>query len=1204
MTRRNHRRECPLADSSLRVFAMTIAVVGTLLAGTGAARAADFIVNSQSELIAAINGANASTDAINTITLGSNIALSQALPILNPQSGSQLVIEGGGNTIDGQNQQRIFFANTGDIAIRDVTLANAKAQGGNGGNNFGGGGGMGAGGAVFVRGDLDGHAGASVTLRNVAVVDNAAEGGDGGILWIPGGPTVHPGGGGGLGGDGGSGADGSGSGGQGGGGAFPGQNGNVTTTATGAQGGGPDGGAGGSSGQNGGPGGEFSGGGGGGTGGNGGGGGFGGGGGGGGGGVGSTGGAGGFGGGGGGNGSFAAYGNGGAGGYGGGGGIGTTVGGQGGFGGADGNPSGSTNNAGGGGAGMGGGLFVMEGGTLIIEDGFTVNGNTVTGGRGRFPGFPPRPPNDGEAFGSGMFLQGSGNATFRPSGGQTQTIDDVIADEAGVVANGYTPPAGFTPGQWSLTKDGDGTLVLSGDNAFAGGTVLGGGALSVGHDNALGSGTLTALGSAGIPVLDIQNGIAIANATDLQSDLGINVGSGALGTHAGDIGGTGSLHKIGGGTLTLSGNNTYSGGTGVDAGTLQAGAENMFGSGAMNVASGAVLDLNDFNQTFGTLSGGGDVLLGAATLTTGDATDGTFSGAISGDGGLTKESGGAFRLTGTSTYTGPTTVNAGKLIVDGTIASEVTVNDGGMLMGSGMIGGDAMIMSGGMYAPGNSIGTQTIAGNLMFASGAVLQVEVNAAGASDKIIVNGTVNLTGAALQVLAANGAYRPKTNYTIIENDGSDAVTGTFASITSNLAFLTPAVFYNAGDGNDVVLRLERTSEFCSVAKTKNECNVATALDQFATNNDLFLAVLNQTAAGARQAFDALSGEIYATVSGVLADDSRYVRDAVLGRLMQAGHTGRGDGSAALAAAGPQSASIDANAMTLGSGSKSLGEDMPASAPAPLAFWTRAFGAWGDFNGDGNAATADRDLGGFVSGMDANIGGSWRAGLATGSSFSNVAVDARHSSANVESYYLGGYLGGMAGAFAMRGGGMWAWNDIDTSRAVIFPGFYERQKASYDADTGQLFGEVAYPTQMYGMALEPFGGLAYVSIDGDNFQESGGPLASLRGSADQDVGYSTVGVRAATTLYWGAMQVVPHISAAWQHAFNGVTPDAALAFASNGVGFTVYGVPLAEDTALIDAGLDFGIGDRTTAGLSYTGQYGDGVSDNGVKGRFTWLF
>ncbi len=1173
----------------MKAFKMCVAaLVGALLAG-GAAHAADFIVNSQSELINAITSANASTDAVNTITLGRNIALSQTLPTLNPQSGSQLVISGGNNTIDGGGSQRIFFANTGDIAIRDVTLANALAQGGDGGKggDGGGGGGMGAGGAVFVRGDLDGHVGASVTLRNVDIVDNAAVGGSGNF---EGGINGFTAGGGGLGGDGGTYPTGYNNTprGSGGGGALPGENGQTGSGTTGGAGGGPSGGDGGADHLSGQQGGDLSGGGGGGggfnSGGPGGDGGFGGGGGG-----GGVGGDGGFGGGGGGG-----YGGGGSeGGYGGGGG---TAGGfgsvsAGGFGGA-----GSTSIRGGGGAGMGGGLFVMEGGTLIIEDGFTVNGNTVTGGASAGGA------THGEAFGAGLFFQGSGNATIRPGAGQTQTIGDVIADEAGVVAGGYTPPAGFTPGAWSLTKDGDGTLELTGDNAFTGGTVLDGGALSVGHDNALGSGTLTALGSAGIPVLDIQNGIAIANATDLQSDLGINVGAGALGTHAGAIGGAGGLYKIGAGTLTLSGSNTYSGSTDVYAGTLQAGAEDVFGSGAMGVSAGAVVDLNDFNQRIGFLAGAGDVKLGTATLTTVGNLDSTFSGIISGSGALTKEGGGKLELTGTSTYTGPTTVNHGTLIVNGTIASEVTVNAGGMLMGSGMVGGDAMIMSGGMYAPGNSIGTQTIAGNFTLNPGAVLQIQVNAAGQGDKVIVNGTVNLTGATLRVLAANGNYKPKTDYTIIQNDGADAVAGKFSEVTSSLAFLTPTVLYNVGDGNDVVLQLERNSAYlCSVAKTKNQCNVATALDQFPTNDALFLAVLNQTAAGARQAFNALSGEIHATVPGVLADDSRYVREAVLGRLMQAGHMSGGDGSVALAAAGPQTAAVDANAMALGS-DKSLSAP---PAPSPLAFWTHAYGAWGDFNGDGNAATADRNLGGFISGMDSQVAGSWRAGLATGASFSNVSVDARYSSANVESYYLGGYAGGMAGPVALRGGGMWAWNDIDTSRAVIFPGFYERQKASYNADTGQLFGEVAYPTQVAGMALEPFGGLAYVSIDSETIQESGGPLASLRGSADQDVGYSArSGLRTATTMHWGAMQIVPHVSAAWQHAFDGVTPAAGLAFASNGIGFTVYGVPLAEDTALIDAGLDFALGERTSAGVSYTGQYGDGVTDNGVKGHFTWLF
>ena len=126
------------------------------------------------------------------------------------------------------------------------------------------------------------------------------------------------------------------------------------------------------------------------------------------------------------------------------------------------------------------------------------------------------------------------------------------------------------------------------------------------------------------------------------------------------------------------------------------------------------------------------------------------------------------------------------------------------------------------------------------------------------------------------------------------------------------------------------------------------------------------------------------------------------------------------------------------------------------------------------------------------------------------------RHSAADVESFHLAGYTGGMAGPFALRGGGAWTWNDIDTSRAVIFPGFFEREKASYDADTGQLFGEVAYPIAMGRTALEPFVGLAFVSIDTDSFKENGA-LAALRSrGVDENVGYSTLGLRAAATMAW----------------------------------------------------------------------------------------
>ena len=132
---------------------------------------------------------------------------------------------------------------------------------------------------------------------------------------------------------------------------------------------------------------------------------------------------------------------------------------------------------------------------------------------------------------------------------------------------------------------------------------------------------------------------------------------------SGTISGPGGLTKVGLGMLTLSGAGTYSGPTAVNAGTLHGGAVNAFSpNSAYTVASSAVLDLNGFDQTIGSLAGAGNVTLGSAMLTTGnDGTSTTFSGAMSGTGGLTKIGAGTFTLAGSSTYTGPTAVGPATL---------------------------------------------------------------------------------------------------------------------------------------------------------------------------------------------------------------------------------------------------------------------------------------------------------------------------------------------------------------------------------------------------------------------------------------------------------------------------------------------------------------------------------------------------------------
>jgi len=146
-------------------------------------------------------------------------------------------------------------------------------------------------------------------------------------------------------------------------------------------------------------------------------------------------------------------------------------------------------------------------------------------------------------------------------------------------------------------------------------------------------------------------------------------------------------------------------------------------------------------------------------------------------------------------------VDSGTWSFSGATTMPFTVN-GGTLKGTGTFGD--LTFDGGAIAPGNSIGTMHVNGAFTLGRSAVYEVEVNAQGQSDKVVVKGTVNLTGCVLKVLAANGNYKTKTNYTIIDNDGSDAVQGQFAKIEYDLAFLKPTVVYNGGDGNDVVLTL----------------------------------------------------------------------------------------------------------------------------------------------------------------------------------------------------------------------------------------------------------------------------------------------------------------------------------------------------------------------------------------------------------------
>jgi outer membrane autotransporter protein len=279
--------------------------------------------------------------------------------------------------------------------------------------------------------------------------------------------------------------------------------------------------------------------------------------------------------------------------------------------------------------------------------------------------------------------------------------------------------------------------------------------------------------------------------------------------------------------------------------------------------------------------------------------------------------------------------------------------------------------------------------------------------------------------------------------------------------------------------------------------------------------------------------------------------------------------------------------------------------AAPAPdLVYWAQGIGAWGGLGSDGNAAEARRDLAGFFTGFDRRFG-DWRAGIAAGYTNASVSVPARASSATIDTGHFSGYAGTSFGRWNLRAGADFAWNAIATNRSIAVPGIAETANAHFGAGEVQLFGEVGYGMAVGPLAAEPFAGLAWVHLHTDSFAESPG-LAALNGVANsEDVGYSSLGARFAMNhALANGMTITPRFSAAWQHAFGDVRPVAALSFQTLGTSFTTRGVPIARDSALVDAGLDLRVAPQATVGLFYQGGLAPRAQDHSVRGSFTWKF
>ncbi len=583
----------------------------------------------------------------------------------------------------------------------------------------------------------------------------------------------------------------------------------------------------------------------------------------------------------------------------------------------------------------------LSGGTLLLSgnNGYT-GGNTLANGTiivGNNNALGVNVTPTGLVLNSGSFLQSNGSfvvntgftvgaagSTINGANNLTLTGTGILNGPLNVTNSTQTTLSGNLSGGGSIIADmGAGSLILTGNNSYSGGTTLTSGLVGVNNNSALGTGLLTFNGGtlfnfnpagvtlanpfvvtgAGGTIAGSQN-ITLSGNGVLSGEL-LNINS-ATTTLSGNLSGGGSITQTSG-LMILTGTNSYTGGTVVTGGVLQGNTNSLQGN-ILNDAS-VVFDQNFTGTYAGVMSGSGTltkqntgtlILTGANTYTGGTIVsagvlqgnstsvqgnilnnasvvfdqniNGAYTGVMSGTGTVIKQGTGVLALSNNNLYTGLTTVNAGTLLVDGSIADSVTVNSGGTLGGTGTIVGAVLNNSGGTVSPGDqNIGTLTV-GSLFNAPGSTLGIEFSGTQTALLDVTPGLATITGSTVAFTPQLSAYYSGTTYTFLTASGG--VVGQFGTVTftnGNLGPLPTQVIYNA---NSVQLRILAAFHPNLPCLTPNQSSVVQYFNTlpFQAGTDLgavltILAPLDPC--GVNGPFEQISSAETAATYWVLADD-----------------------------------------------------------------------------------------------------------------------------------------------------------------------------------------------------------------------------------------------------------------------------------------------------------------------------------------------
>lgn len=842
-------------------------------------------------------------------------------------------------------------------------------------------------------------------------------------------------------------------------------------------------------------------------------------------------------------------------------------------------------------------LTVSDGGLLSGTDGYVATENGSAGSTALITGAGSTWTNSGDFF-VGHNTDASGEVTIANGGkvtaGQHIILGD-LADSFGKLTVTGTNSTSTNDGDFNIGRFGDGELVVDdgglvevhignvyfGNEANSFGKGLITGATSWLHaDNKVFIGTdgdgelrlaaggkVTATqvriaygaGTSGTLILGGAEGTAAVAAGIVDTPaIAFGAGNGRILVNATGttnlsavISGAGKI-DIDAGHLLLDGNNSYSGGTTVNSGQLTLDHSNAAGTGAITLANGTTLSYANGISVDNHLSVLGSVDLEVAT---GTATQ---------TGDVTVAAGATYNLIGA----GILNFASDTVTVNGTLTGPLSIGNGTRLKGSGTVG-TTTVNANGIVAPGNSIGTLNIAGDITFNAASIYEVEIDDAGGSDLIDATGTAFINGGTVKVQPYAGSYDPTTSYTILTAAAIGGL-GQFDGVTSDLAFLTPTLSY---DATSVKLLMTRNNvAFGGVGATPNQRAAGDGIASLTAGNAIYDALIGLSTSDAQALLEALAGDLHPSLAGVLINGSSTITDTTTDRV---------------------TAALDADGAEQGASAYLPTTALPTSPIADRGIWGEFYGQLGLIESDGNAAGLDTAAAGLSIGADAMVG-DWVAGMLVHAGTTNAETETG-GTADTTDYGIGIYGGRRWGATQLSLGAGYTRHAIETSRTVKAGGLSNTLTADYDAGTAQVFGELSHEFDFGAASITPFAGLAYIQHDSDGYSETGGPAALSSSGTSLGAAFTHMGLRAEHAFILGEDTLVTaHAALGWRHGF--ADAPSVTQTIGGGPAFAIAGAPIPADALTLAAGVNLALAAGTSLNIGYDGQIGSGTQAHAI--------